>query len=148
MKQGRFLFFVALFLSTSSQASTTRTIDVDALTSSNHSKNWSLPAVSDTLAGLAATQTLTNKTISGSSNTLTNLPVAATFAQEIPSGTVNGSNVTFTLVNTPAAVASVQLHMDGLLLIPTTDYSISGSTITMVVAPATGQKLQVVYSKT
>lgn len=33
----------------------------------------SLPAVTDTLTGIAATQTLTNKTISGASNTLSNI---------------------------------------------------------------------------
>lgn len=53
------------------------------------------PSTSQTIAGLSATQTLTNKTISGSSNTLTNLPAAnisgvipiANLATGVPTGT-------------------------------------------------------------
>lgn len=55
---------------------------------------------------------------------------------EIPSGTINGSNVTFTLANTPTT-GKVTLYKNGQLLAPTTDYTISGSTITYVIAPTT-----------
>lgn len=55
---------------------------------------------------------------------------------EVPSGTINGTNVTFTLANTPTS-GKVTLYKNGLLLTPTTDYTISGSTITYVVAPNT-----------
>jgi len=53
---------------------------------------------------------------------------------ETPSGTINGSNTSFTLANTPIT-GSVHLYKNGQLLSPTTDYTISGSTITMVIAP-------------
>lgn len=53
---------------------------------------------------------------------------------EAPSGTINGTNVTFTLANTPTA-GTVTLYKNGLILKLTTDYSISGSTITFVIAP-------------
>jgi len=68
---------------------------------------------------------------------------------ETPSGTINGSNTSFTLANTPVT-GSVHLYKNGQLLTPTTDYSISGSTITMVVAPIstpTTDKLLADYRK-
>jgi hypothetical protein len=53
---------------------------------------------------------------------------------EVPSGTINGTNVTFTLAFTPAT-GSVRLYKNGQRLKLTTDYTISGGTITYVVPP-------------
>lgn len=64
---------------------------------------------------------------------------------ETPSGTINGSNVTFTLSLTPQENEAVHLFLDGLHLTLTTHYSISGTTITMVTAPVLGQELQAEY---
>jgi hypothetical protein len=57
--------------------------------------------------------------------------------RETPSGTINGSNQTFTLVNTPVS-GTEELHQNGLLLRAgaSYDYTISGATITMNTAPA------------
>lgn len=55
---------------------------------------------------------------------------------ETPSGTINGSNVTFTLANTPTS-GKVTVYKNGVLQAPTTDYTISGGTITFVTAPNT-----------
>lgn len=63
---------------------------------------------------------------------------------EVPTGTIDGLNTTFTLANTPTA-GSVSLYQDGLLFTPTTDYSISGATITMVIAPHTNALLLANY---
>lgn len=128
-------------------ASSARSTEADSLISTDQTKTYTLPAVSTALIGASSTDTLTNKTISGSSNTLSNLPVATQMQNELPSGTVNGSNVTFTLANTPVTTASVSLFLNGILLIPTTDYSISTATITMTTAPALGQTLRAVYSR-
>lgn len=65
---------------------------------------------------------------------------------EVPSGTVNGSNTTFTLANTPTA-GTEQIFLDGVLQELTTDYTISSATITMIPAPATGSKIRVTYMK-
>lgn len=65
---------------------------------------------------------------------------------EVPSGTVNGSNVTFTLANTPT-VGTVRVHLNGLRQTLTTDYSISTDTITFVTAPLTGDVLVADYHK-
>jgi phage-related tail fiber protein len=67
---------------------------------------------------------------------------------ETPSGTVNGSNVTFTLANTPTA-GSQELYLNGILLESGAgnDYTISGVTISMLVTPQTGDKLRATYRK-
>jgi hypothetical protein len=68
--------------------------------------------------------------------------------KEAPSGSINGSNVTFTLANTPVA-GSEHIHLNGILIESGAgnDYTISGATITMLTAPLTGEKLRVSYRK-
>lgn len=90
--------------------------------------------------------------------TITNagvLTVAATVAKysgfvwsETPSGSVNGSNTSFVLANTPQA-GTVRVHQNGLRLFAGAgnDYTISGGTITFITAPATGDTLLVDYVK-
>lgn len=67
--------------------------------------------------------------------------------QEIPAGTVDGVNLTFTLSNIPAQNSSLQLSLDSRPLYLTTDYTISGAIITMIVSPAFGQQLDAKYLK-
>lgn len=64
---------------------------------------------------------------------------------EVPSGTVNGSNVTFTLANTPNG--GLMLFKNGVLMQSGSgnDYALSGSTITFATAPLTGAKLVANY---
>lgn len=67
---------------------------------------------------------------------------------ETPSGSVNGSNTSFTLANTPAA-GSLLLFLGGVLLRGGgEDYSISGTTITMNAAPLTGTVFVAFYRYT
>jgi hypothetical protein len=66
--------------------------------------------------------------------------------RETPSGAVNGSNVTFTLANTPNPAASLCLFLNGQLLTLTEDYTLSGSTITFVAAPDSGSIIRASYS--
>ena len=67
---------------------------------------------------------------------------------EVPSGSINGSNVTFTIANTPVA-GSVHLYINGVRgkVGSGNDYTISGSTITMEYALATGETLLADYRK-
>lgn len=67
------------------------------------------------------------------------------WVDETPSGTINGSNTVFTLAQTPIENDAVDVFLDGLKQLPTTDYSVSGVTITFVTAPATGQILKADY---
>ena len=68
---------------------------------------------------------------------------------EVPTGTVNGSNTTFTLTHTPASVfggaSSLRLMLNGDRIFPTTDYTISGATITMLTAPSGSDALAADY---
>lgn len=67
---------------------------------------------------------------------------------EAVGGTVNSSNTTFTIANTPLS-NSVMLFNNGTLqqLGSGDDFTISGTTITMLYAPVTGDKLIAWYSK-
>lgn len=67
------------------------------------------------------------------------------FNNETPSGAINGSNTAFTLSSAPEEGDAVLVFLDGLKLKKTTDYSISGTTLTMVTAPAIAQELTVHY---
>lgn len=67
---------------------------------------------------------------------------------ETPGGTINGSNTSFTLAHAPAnSGTALELTLNGVTLEPGTgnDYTISGSTITMLFAPVTGDKLRAYY---
>lgn len=75
------------------------------------------------------------------------LRVAYLFAtRETPSGTVNGSNVTFTLANTPVS-GSDEVYLNGLIQDSGggNDYTISGATITFATAPQSGDKIRCSY---
>jgi hypothetical protein len=126
-------------------ASASRTVDADSITSSDKTKTYSLPAATDTLTGRASTDTFSNKTISGANNTFNQLPIATQFIRDAFSGT--GTQTAFTLSQTPFNTGHVQVFQDGILMIITTDYTISGTTLTMVTAPALGQTLAVIYSR-
>ena len=65
---------------------------------------------------------------------------------ETPSGTINGSTTVFTLANTPVA-GTVKVYLNGLRQKVTTDYTISGATITYLSAPLTGDILTADYRK-
>jgi len=68
--------------------------------------------------------------------------------KETPSGTVNGSNVTFTLANTPVS-GKEEIYVNGIQQDPGAgnDYTISGATITFLTGaiPQTGDKVRASY---
>ena len=68
--------------------------------------------------------------------------------KEVPSGAINGSNVTFTLANTPVS-GSEHVYLNGILQESGAgnDYTITSSVITYLSAPLTGEKLRVTYRK-
>lgn len=65
--------------------------------------------------------------------------------RETPTGTVNGSNDTFTLANTPAS-GKEEVFLNGLLQEPDgEDYTITTNSIVFVSAPLTGDRIRVSY---
>jgi hypothetical protein len=68
--------------------------------------------------------------------------------RETPTGAVNGTNTSFVLANTPVA-GSEQVFLNGILQEPGVgnDYTISGSAITYLSAPVSGDKIRVSYVK-
>ena len=66
----------------------------------------------------------------------------ATTVEEVPTGTINGSNATFTLSRTPRP-GSVRVYLNGLRQRTGSgnDFTISGLTITFATAPPTGSNL-------
>ncbi len=63
---------------------------------------------------------------------------------EIPSGTINGANATFTLAHTPTS-GSLHLYLNGRRLKLADDYTIKTATITMASALASGDALLADY---
>jgi uncharacterized protein YoxC len=74
---------------------------------------------------------------------------AAVFVDsEIPLGTINGSNLAFTLAASPNPSTSLKLSKNGVLLTQGADYTLSGSTITFAgtsSTPQTGDSLVASY---
>lgn len=66
---------------------------------------------------------------------------------EVPTGSINGANTTFTLAHTPSPAADLQLYLNGQQLIAGAgaDYTLATSTITMAAAPQTNDKLIAFY---
>lgn len=74
---------------------------------------------------------------------------AANFVdKEIPTGSINGSNTSFTLTAAPVS-GSEHVYLNGLLQESgaSNDYTVSGATLTFLTAPSTGEKLRVSYRK-
>jgi hypothetical protein len=66
---------------------------------------------------------------------------------ETPTGSVNGSNLIFTLVSTPSPGSSLELFRNGIRLSPSVDFTLTGNTITFVsgAQPQTGDILRASY---
>lgn len=117
------LVLILMFGVVDAKASATRTIDADIVTSPDKTVSRTLPAVTGTLMSSAG------------------------IVKAVPSGTINGSNVTFTIADTPTDLDTAQVFVNGVIQTLTSEYTISGTTITMVNAPVVGQSLYIVYSK-
>lgn len=69
---------------------------------------------------------------SGSGGLLTELVL-----NEVPSGTLDGVSAIFTIANTPSDPGTVMLWLNGQLLTPATDFTVSGKNITFLCDPPT-----------
>lgn len=96
---------------------------------------------------LLVTCVLTSGTTAASWDATLIVPTSSTGAVlETPSGTVNGSNTVFTLTYAPISTSTLNLFLNGVLLIQGTDYTISSNSITMTgTIPVLGQSLRASY---
>jgi hypothetical protein len=66
---------------------------------------------------------------------------------EVPGGSINGTNTSFTLANQPSPAASLELYLNGLRLDPGTDFVLMGQAVTFLTAstPQPGDLLLASY---
>jgi hypothetical protein len=78
---------------------------------------------------------------------LATLPGVGFVDAETPSGTINGVNVAFTLVQAPNPSASLGVYLNGIHLEAGLDYTLSSNSITFIagVVPQTGDVLVCSY---
>ena len=70
--------------------------------------------------------------------------IATTLTYSVGSETGDGSTVSFT-INSGRAVANVLVIVNGVVLVPTTDYTIASTTLTFNTAPLSGAEIQIRY---
>jgi hypothetical protein len=113
--------------------------------------NSSLTTFNSVTQGLNLLISNLTATVNGLSNTVGNLSGGTTNANfvdaEIPAGSANGTNATFTLKNTPSTSNDLFLYLNGILQINTVDYTLTGSVITFSSneIPRTGDELLAYY---
>ena len=76
--------------------------------------------------------------------TKANFAPSITLTYTAGSATGDGSTAAFT-INSGRAVADIFVVVNGVTLVPTTDYTISGTTLTFAVAPAASAEIQFRY---
>jgi hypothetical protein len=80
---------VPVVTTTATQTLTNKTLTAPVISTIVNSGTLTLPTSTDTLVGRATTDTLTNKSMSGSTNTFTNIPNSALVNSQITLGTTN-----------------------------------------------------------
>ncbi len=124
---------------------------VTGLTANLNAINGSIVSLTNTVSSISATVTSLSSAVTNLTalvNGLSPGTVNTAFADgEVPSGTPNGTNATFTLANTPAAASTLMLYRNGVLLANGPDYSLNGATITFVSSqvPQASDVLQAYY---
>ena len=67
------------------------------------------------------------------------------YTGETPVGSINGSNTTFTLANSPKPASSIEVTLNGAELSVTTDYTLSGDDLELLLPPPEFSILKVDY---
>ena len=141
--------WLVVFFAASAYGSGTTGKQIDSIQNSTGGAGLSVPSVGTTLDTDTNTLTLQNKSISGGSNTLSQLPVANQIIQVLVSPYPNGTTTAYTLSTAPGAAAGVLCAIDGMIQLNGSgkDFTVSGSTVTFTTAPVTGQRITCWYSQ-
>lgn len=116
-----FTSLALMALCTTAMASNSRILDGTAITAGSPSNLLTLPQTTDTLLGRNTTDTLTNKSLSGASNTFTSIPASAVSSGQlaVANGGTGQSSLTahYTLVGAgTSAVALIAPSTAGFVL--------------------------------
>jgi hypothetical protein len=115
---------------------------------SGGSGSITLPIAITDVANLSSTLSSLSSSISTLTTQVNSLSAPPVFVDgETPGGTINGSNRSFTLANSPSPATSLDLYRNGLVQSVGVDYTIAGNTITFlqVAMPQSGDLLQAFY---
>lgn len=129
MKKFTSLLLALTMLSSNAFAGTVRLLTADQIQSSDLTKLFGFPAASDTIVGRLSTDTLTNKSIDGGTNTLTNIPLGSvTGTLAVSSGGTGAASLTLngmlfgngtSAVGVTAAGSQYQVFQAGASGVPT-----------------------------
>lgn len=115
MKMINLIALILVLMTSTAFAASTRSWTFDTSKSSDGTKVYSYPAASDTIVGRISTDTLTNKTMSGASNTFSAIPVGSigngsvlsgSNTGDVTIGTANGLSLSGQALSLQAADAS------------------------------------------
>ena len=93
---------------------------------------------------MALSKIKTNSIEDGAVTQVKTTGIQTTLTYGKATGTGDGSTTTLT-INSGRTVDDVIVDVNGIILTPTTDYTISSTTLTFVTAPASGAEITVKY---
>lgn len=145
-------FTPSTFGATNTSATSTNINDTAGFSSTASSTLFSLTTLNSTSTnatttafaqiGLNATSTFASGIIAPcfATSTAGNCITPSQLVSETPTGTINGSNTAFTVVHTPTF-----LILNGAVYTQGVDYTLSGLSVTMTIAPVTGSVFRSYY---
>ena len=125
----------------------TTTITIDSGRAVNDvmvSQNGFLLVPTDDYTISGTTLTFTTAPVSGAEISVRYLPLAGVSSYTNDTATGDGSTTAFT-IDSGRSVEDVMVSVNGVVFVPTDDYTISGTTLTFTVAPASSAEISIRY---